>query len=118
MKVSRLLGLMVVATFAILFFGPATVMAGGEHPWIENPAAPPAQDSSFVIHEAIEPVSPISPEPVIDRVIFNFVPLWWQAIVIHRVNGDERGAIIGEPRSQQRASMFGGVRGTVTGPPK
>jgi len=109
---------MVVATFAILFFNTTTVMAGGEHPWIENPAAPPALDTGVTVHEAIEPIAPETPVPVIERVIFNLVPLWWQSIIIHRVHGDEGGMIVGEPRLQRKMNLYGGVRVTVTSPPK
>lgn len=118
MRVSRLLGLTVVATFAVLFLGSATVMAGGEHPWIENPATPPLPDTGQQVHEAIEPIGPETPVPVVERLVFNFIPLWWQAIIVHRISDDRGGAIIDEARSHSRMHLFGGVRITVPSPPK
>lgn len=116
MRVSRLLGLMFVATFIILFFQYSPVMAG-EHPWIENPATPPV-DSGVTIHEVIEPIDPESPTPVIERLVLQVFPLWWQMILVDGKKDDGGHVTVIEHRSPRKMNLYGGVRITVTSPPK
>jgi hypothetical protein len=116
MRVSRLLGLMVMTAFVILFLQTTPVTAG-EHPWIENPAAPPV-DSGVTVHEVSEPIAPEMPTPVIERIVLRVIPLWWQMILVNekKIDGDHVTVI--EHRSPRKMNLYGGARITVTSPPR
>lgn len=80
MRVSKLLGLTVIAAFSALFFLSIPASAG-EHPWIENPAKPPDTLQRTTGGSQIE--GPMTPDPNQISLISNVIPLWLQAVLLH-----------------------------------
>ncbi|MDD4051348.1 MAG: hypothetical protein PHR28_05550 [candidate division Zixibacteria bacterium] len=115
MTVSRLLGLMFAAAFVVLFLQSTPVIAG-EHPWIENPALPPA-DTIGIVHVVIDPNPPELPLPFMGGVLSQIAP-WWQVILGPEVRNEGSRVTATEIRSPKKMNLFGGVRATVTSPPK
>jgi len=116
MKVSRLLGLIFVAAFVVLFLQSTSAIAG-EHPWIENPALPPL-DTGSVVHQVIVPNPPESPLPTVENMLYQISPSLWQVIFGREVKNEGSQATLTESRSPRKMHLYGGVRATVTGPPK
>ncbi len=81
MRVSKLLGLTVIAAFTALFFLSIPASAG-EHPWIENPAKPPdSLHNTTTGGSQIE--GPMTPDPNQPSVIHKIIPQWLRVILIH-----------------------------------